>query len=61
MIVIDRFEGNYAICEFDGEMIAIPKGCLPEGAKEGIALKLIVEDNSNDRSRIAKKQNSLFK
>ena len=61
MIVIDRFEGEFAVCEFDGEMISIPKSSLPASAKEGTALELVIKDNSADRTRIANKQNSLFK
>lgn len=61
MIVIDRFEGNIAVCEMDGRMIDVPRSCIPPEAKEGSALQLVTVDNSADRQRIAKKQNRLFK
>ncbi len=61
MIIIDRFEGNWAVCEIGGEMVNIPKTCIPKGAEEGTALNLVIADNSADRERVAKKQNSLFK
>jgi len=36
MIIIDRFEEGFAICEKDGmELIKISRDLLPETAKEG--------------------------
>ena len=33
---IDRFEGEYAVCEFEaGKFIDVPKTDIPKGAKEG--------------------------
>lgn len=61
MIVIDRFEGDYALCEIDGQMVELPRSCIPPEAGEGDALRLVKEDNSADRRRIAQKQNRLFK
>lgn len=45
-LIIDRFEGTYAVCEkqSNGEMIDIKKGKLPEHAKEGDYL--VVEGKS---------------
>ena len=44
-VVIDRFEGNYAICEKEDHiMINIEKTRLPTTAKEGDAL--IISDGS---------------
>ncbi len=60
MIVIDRFEGGYAVCEAGGETFDVPRGVLPEGAVEGSALRLVLEDNSADRARVAAKQDALF-
>ncbi len=38
-VVIDRFEGNYAVCEKDDrEMIDIEKDKIPHSAKEGDVL-----------------------
>ncbi len=61
MIVIDRFEGNFAVCEMDGQMVNIPRSCVPPQAGEGSVLKLVQVDNTADRQRIAEKQNRLFK
>ncbi|MDR3552467.1 MAG: DUF3006 domain-containing protein [Clostridia bacterium] len=39
MLIIDRFEGDYAVCEEDGaKMRNIPRSLLPPGAKEGDVL-----------------------
>ncbi len=45
MIVIDRIENTVAIVEINGETIDVPLRLLPEGAKEGDHLKLILCDN----------------
>lgn len=39
MIVIDRFEGEYAVIEKDGECFSLPKGSLPADAAEGDILE----------------------
>ncbi|MDP6931575.1 MAG: DUF3006 domain-containing protein [Myxococcota bacterium] len=35
MMFLDRIEGDRAIVEFDGESIAVPVVCLPDGVVEG--------------------------
>lgn len=38
-LIIDRFEGKYAVCELeDGKFVDIPKEDIPEDAKEGDVL-----------------------
>ena len=40
-VIIDRFEGKFAVCEkADRKMINILKDKIPEGAKEGTLLNL---------------------
>ena len=40
-IIIDRFEGSYAVCEKeDRTMMDIPKDKIPSGAKEGDLLNV---------------------
>lgn len=44
-LIVDRFEGNFAVCEKeDGTMIDIKRDTLPEGVKEGDIL--IVEGDT---------------
>ena len=39
MLIIDRFEGNFAICELDTDtFIHLPLARVPQEAKEGDAL-----------------------
>lgn len=56
-VIIDRFEGNYAVCEKEnGKMIDIRKDCLPKEAKEGDVLdikgdKIIIDVNETERRK----------
>lgn len=65
--IIDRFEGNYAVCEDErGNMCEIQKDLIPEEAQEGSKIKkteesYIVVENKNDRMRIKSKMDKLFK
>lgn len=69
ILVIDRFEGNYAICE-NGEtkeIVEIKKDILPENAKEGSVLKwqngkykIDIEEQKNIEKRIKEKMDNLW-
>lgn len=68
--IIDRFEGEYAICEDkDRKMFAIEKKEISKEAKEGDVLIITDEgeisvdkEKTEQRKKlIAKKQNSLWK
>ena len=64
--VIDRMEGDFAICEReDLVMVEIPRSVLPEGCREGTKLeawnggyRLI--DNAEDRARVRNTMRRLF-
>ena len=68
-LVIDRFEGEYAVCEFEnGEYIDVSKVDIPQEAKEGDVL--IKTDNGycvdktateSKRKEIKERMNRLFK
>jgi hypothetical protein len=69
MLIIDRFEGSYAICEKeDKSLVKVPKYKLPLDSKEGDFLKLDTngmyqkdsEAASNKEKRIRNKMNRLF-
>ena len=69
-IVIDRFEGTYAICEDkDQKFFAIEIAELPQGAKEGHVIEikddgtLAIDHKETDlrREKNKKLQNSLWK
>lgn len=67
---IDRFEGDFAICEnkSTGEMVNIKKSLLPESSKEGDILKIengvyILDKvaTQNNQNEIKNMVNNLFK
>ena len=69
-LIIDRFEGTYAICEMDDKSkVKIPKYRLPLDCKEGDCLiqdsnEMIQKDNeATDRrnKHLKEKLNRLFK
>jgi len=63
MLIIDRFEGKFAVVETTDGMVNIPKSDLPTGAKEGDVLKIVIEEGATKAraERIEKKMNDLFK
>ncbi len=69
MIIVDRFEGAYAVCEMDDQsMQTIPLAELPSGIKEGDVLTVVdgeyvrdVQQTKERTERIAQKMNRLFR
>ena len=63
MLIIDRFEGKYAIIETSDGMANIPVADLPPGAKEGDVLTISIDKKgtANRRENIGKLMNDLFK
>lgn len=67
-IIIDRFEGNYAVCETEEKkFIDIPKSDIPDGAKEGDVLsksdsgyKVEKKETAEKRETIKARMNKLF-
>ena len=67
-VIIDRFEGEYAVCEKENsKMIDIEKHKLPPEAKEGDVLILCEEsikvdqvETENRKERIKKLMDSLW-
>ena len=50
-LVIDRFEGDYAILELSlGRFVEIPRELVPD-AKEGDIVKIIVDKDSTKRRK----------
>lgn len=47
-IVIDRIEGAFAIVEIAGRAIEVPLALLPDGAREGATLRLVLEDPASE-------------
>jgi len=67
-IIIDRFEGNFAVCETEEKkFIDIPKADIPEGAKEGDILSktdkgynIEKAETEAQREKIKTRMNKLF-
>jgi metallophosphoesterase superfamily enzyme len=68
-VIIDRFEGDYAVCEReDRKMINIEKRRLPEGVKEGDAMiingdviKIERQETNQKKEEIKKLMDELWK
>ncbi len=69
-LIIDRFEGTYAICEDQGKkMFAISLNELPQGAKPGDVLQISgagelsvdQEETQRRRKKMAGLQSKLFR
>jgi hypothetical protein len=62
MLIIDRFEGDFAVVETDKGMINIPKADMPNGAKEGDVLSIAInsDETASRKKRIEDKMNRLF-
>ena len=63
MLIIDRFEGDFAIVETDNGFINIPRSDLPVTASEGDVLVLgFDKDSTNERKkRVGGMMDKLFK
>lgn len=59
-VIIDRFEGPYAVCEKeDRTMIDIKRTRLPKGAKEGDVLSIVDEEISIDVAETEKRKKAV--
>jgi len=62
-VIIDRFEGNFAVVELpDKTTVNMPKKIIPEEAKEGDVLCIEIDkaETSNRKERIEKLMNQLW-
>ena len=67
-MIIDRIEGDVAVCEQeDGSHVNIPRSCLPGDVREGSVLAwtgsawaLDLQEESERRKRLFSKQEGLF-
>lgn len=64
MIIIDRFEGKWAVIEYGDVTFNFPRELLPEGAKEGDVLNITVafdeQATEGQSKKIDKLVNDLF-
>lgn len=62
-VIIDRFEENFAIVELeDKNMINMPMELIPEGAKEGNVIEILIdkEETLLRKEKIEKLMNNLW-
>lgn len=62
-IIIDRFEGKYALVELeDQQIVEMPRVLLPHGASEGDVIVLMIDKKAteNRRKDIKKLMDSLW-
>ena len=65
MLIIDRFEGDFAVVEYkEGRTFNLPRSLLPTGAKEGDVLQLTLtiddESTASRKRRIETLMEELF-
>ena len=63
-IIIDRFEGDFAVVELpNGQMIDCPKALLPDNAKEGSILNIVLDEAATNEKlqKVTERMNKLFK
>lgn len=61
-VIIDRFEGDFAVVETDDKiMVNLPKSLIP-GAKEGDVLNIIIdeEETKKRKDKIQKNMDDLW-
>jgi hypothetical protein len=51
MIILERFEGDNVVVEFDGVSFSIPRSFMPVEANEGDVLELIINKKKSDERR----------
>ena len=51
-LIIDRFEGDFAVCEYEkGKTLDLPTALLPADAKEGDVLRLTVDREATEQQK----------
>jgi len=58
-LIIDRFEGKYAVIEYQNTIFNFPRSLLPKGAKEGTVIRFnigIDEKETETRRKNIKEQ-----
>lgn len=65
MLIVDRFEGEWAVLEFEGKCFNFPRKLLPKEAREGdvltVALNVSPEETEQRKKRIRELETRLFK
>lgn len=64
MLIIDRFEGDMAVIEYEGGTFNLPRNLLPSEVREGDVIKILItvdkEETENRRKRIQGLMDDVF-
>lgn len=64
MLIIDRFEGDYAVIEYNNSTFDLPRSLLPKNAKEGDVLNISMtidrEKTKQQKDKVTKLMEDLF-
>jgi hypothetical protein len=58
--IIDRFEGEYAIVEYYDKLLSLPKVFLPEEAREGDVLDILITLDDSETHKLKKEIKKLM-
>lgn len=65
MLIVDHFEGEIAVIEYNGRTFNLPCSLLPAGAKEGDVLRISItvdkDQTAKRKKRIDILMNELFR
>ena len=63
MLIVDRFEGEWAIIEEDERLLQIPRSWLPADCQEGDILRIEVDQEATQerKARLEARMKNLFK
>ena len=51
-VTIDRFEGDFAVVETEGEIFAnLPMALVPDGAREGSVIEITLNDEETKKKK----------
>lgn len=51
-VIIDRFEGDFAVVELENKHFAnMPKSLVPQGAKEGCVLSIGLDEEETEKRK----------
>ena len=51
MLIVDRFEGDFAVLETSDGMVNIPISDIPKGCKEGDVLTLTIDSGAANKRK----------
>lgn len=60
LYVIDRFEGQWVVIEFDRKTFKIPKSLVPDSAREGDVISIKVTVDKGATKKAGKEAKRLF-